>query len=66
MNEKCRCFGSDWDSIAGLEYAKKILQEAVVLPILRPDIFIGLRQPPRGVLLVSACLSLFLIIVEYF
>ncbi|XP_055298728.1 fidgetin-like protein 1 isoform X2 [Sitodiplosis mosellana] len=41
----------EWHCIAGLEYAKKMLQEAVVLPILRPDIFTGLRQPPRGVLL---------------
>lgn len=48
---------SDWNSIAGLEYAKKTLQEAVVLPILRPDIFTGLRQPPRGVLLVSKLLQ---------
>lgn len=42
----------EWSSIAGLEYAKKVIMEAVVLPILRPDIFTGLRQPPRGVLLV--------------
>lgn len=48
-----QCDTVEWHSIAGLEYAKKMLQEAVVLPILRPDIFTGLRQPPRGVLLVS-------------
>lgn len=41
----------DWDRIAGLEYAKKIIKEAVVYPILRPDIFSGLRRPPRGILL---------------
>ncbi|XP_055594128.1 fidgetin-like protein 1 [Uranotaenia lowii] len=40
-----------WDDIAGLEYAKTIIQEAVVWPILRPDIFTGLRRPPRGILL---------------
>lgn len=54
MNEIIdQCDKVEWHSIAGLEYAKKMLQEAVVLPILRPDIFTGLRQPPRGVLLVS-------------
>ncbi|KAI4501328.1 hypothetical protein M0802_003701 [Mischocyttarus mexicanus] len=40
-----------WDDIAGLEYAKKIIQEVIVFPMLRPDIFTGLRRPPRGILL---------------
>lgn len=40
-----------WEQIAGLEDAKRTLQEAVVLPNLRPDLFKGLRAPPRGVLL---------------
>lgn len=48
-----QCDRVEWSSIAGLKYAKKVIEEAVVLPILRPDIFTGLRQPPRGVLLVS-------------
>lgn len=30
-----------WDDIAGLEFAKKIIQEIVVFPMLRPDIFTG-------------------------
>lgn len=42
---------SAWSDIAGLSYAKKTIQEAVVWPILRPDIFTGLRRPPRGILL---------------
>lgn len=42
---------SAWCDIAGLSYAKKTIQEAVVWPILRPDIFTGLRRPPRGILL---------------
>lgn len=37
--------------VKGLKNAKQILQEAVILPNLRPDLFVGLRSPPRGVLL---------------
>jgi spastin len=43
--------GVSWSDIAGLEIAKQTLQEAVILPTLRPDIFKGLRAPPKGVLL---------------
>ena len=38
-----------WDDIAGLEFAKKTIKEIVVWPMLRPDIFTGLRGPPRGI-----------------
>ena len=40
-----------WNDIVGLENAKRTLKEAVVLPALRPDLFKGLRSPPKGVLL---------------
>ncbi|KAL7722980.1 AAA+ ATPase domain-containing protein [Entamoeba marina] len=40
-----------WNEIAGLTEAKKIVQEAVIWPMLRPDIFTGLRSPPKGLLL---------------
>ncbi|KAI5635480.1 ATPase family associated with various cellular activities (AAA) domain-containing protein [Phthorimaea operculella] len=40
-----------WDDIAGLQMAKSVIQEAVVWPLLRPDIFTGLRRPPKGILL---------------
>lgn len=40
-----------WDDIAGLEFIKKIIKEVVVFPMLRPDIFTGLRRPPKGILL---------------
>ncbi|XP_069679012.1 fidgetin-like protein 1 isoform X2 [Periplaneta americana] len=40
-----------WDDIAGLEFAKATIQEVVVWPLLRPDIFTGLRRPPKGILL---------------
>ena len=39
-----------WDDIAGLEYAKKIIHEIIIWPMLRPDIFCGIRAPPRGVM----------------
>jgi len=34
-----------------LAQAKQILKEIIVLPTLRPDLFTGLRSPPRGLLL---------------
>ena len=40
-----------WEDIAGLEFAKKCVQEIVVWPMLRPDVFTGLRAPPKGLLL---------------
>jgi fidgetin-like protein 1 len=40
-----------WDDVAGLEGAKNALKEAVVYPFLRPDLFMGLREPARGMLL---------------
>lgn len=41
----------NWDDIAGLEFAKEMVKEIVVWPLLRPDIFTGLRGPPKGLLL---------------
>jgi hypothetical protein len=40
-----------WEDIAGLDIAKNALKEAVVYPFLRPDLFMGLREPARGMLL---------------
>ncbi|XP_029305491.1 LOW QUALITY PROTEIN: fidgetin-like protein 1 [Cottoperca gobio] len=40
-----------WDDIAGLEFAKTTIKEIVVWPMMRPDIFTGLRGPPKGILL---------------
>jgi SpoVK/Ycf46/Vps4 family AAA+-type ATPase len=40
-----------WEDIAGLEVAKSALKETVVYPFLRPDLFMGLREPARGMLL---------------
>ncbi|KAH8645621.1 P-loop containing nucleoside triphosphate hydrolase protein [Xylariales sp. PMI_506] len=40
-----------WSDVAGLEVAKTALREAVVYPFLRPDLFMGLREPAIGMLL---------------
>jgi hypothetical protein len=42
-----------FDDIAELETAKRALTEAVVLPLLMPDFFVGLRRPWKGVLSYS-------------
>ncbi|XP_039288932.1 katanin p60 ATPase-containing subunit A1 isoform X2 [Nilaparvata lugens] len=42
-----------WDRVAGLEEAKTVLQEAMVLPMLMPDYFKGIRRPWKGVLMVG-------------
>ncbi|XP_020352011.1 katanin p60 ATPase-containing subunit A1 isoform X2 [Oncorhynchus kisutch] len=42
-----------WDDIADLEEAKKLLKEAVVLPMWMPEFFKGIRRPWKGVLLVG-------------
>lgn len=39
-----------WKDIAGLSEAKQALQEAAILPLMRPDLFSGLRRP-RNILL---------------
>ncbi|KAF9358244.1 hypothetical protein BGX26_002179 [Mortierella sp. AD094] len=40
-----------WDDISGLDHAKKSIKETITWPMLRPDIFTGLRRPPKGLLL---------------
>ena len=35
-------------TIAGLDAVKKVLNEAIVLPNLRPDLFTGIRSPHKG------------------
>ncbi|KAM8832478.1 katanin p60 ATPase-containing subunit A1 isoform 2-T14 [Spinachia spinachia] len=42
-----------WDNIADLEDAKKLLKEAVVLPMWMPAFFKGIRRPWKGVLMVG-------------
>jgi vacuolar protein-sorting-associated protein 4 len=39
------------NDVAGLEDVKRSLREAIVLPLKRPDLFTGSRQPWRGILL---------------
>ncbi|CAL8073116.1 unnamed protein product [Orchesella dallaii] len=51
LNEVVQIATTDWDDIAGLHGVKSIIREIIVWPMLRPDIFKGLRSSPRGILL---------------
>ncbi|KAL9460394.1 hypothetical protein AB3S75_001176 [Citrus x aurantiifolia] len=43
--------GVRWDDVAGLTEAKRLLEEAVVLPLWMPEYFQGIRRPWKGVLM---------------
>ncbi|KAI8465723.1 MAG: P-loop containing nucleoside triphosphate hydrolase protein [Monoraphidium minutum] len=43
--------GVGWGDVAGLEGAKRLLQEAVVMPLKYPELFTGVLAPWKGVLL---------------
>lgn len=45
--------GIQWNDVAGLNDAKAILQEAVVLPVIMPEFFKGIRRPWKGILMVG-------------
>ena len=58
--------GVKWSDIAGLEEAKNLLHEAIVLPLWMPWYFQGIRSPWAGVLMFGppgtgkVCMTTFL------
>lgn len=49
-----RDLGVSFDDIAALSTAKRLLNEAIVLPLLMPEFFTGIRKPWKGVLLFGS------------
>ena len=43
--------GVQWSDIQGLKTVKQALVENIVYPQLRPDVFSGIREPTKGILL---------------
>ncbi|MCQ2820837.1 MAG: hypothetical protein MJ252_26560 [archaeon] len=48
-----------FDDIAELDKAKKVLKEAVLLPLIIPDYFKGIRRPWRGILLYGPVIIIY-------
>ena len=40
-----------WSDVAGLETAKRMLKETVILPVMHPEWFTGEIKPWKGILL---------------
>mmetsp|Transcript_57558 Transcript_57558/g.148052 ORF Transcript_57558/g.148052 Transcript_57558/m.148052 type:complete len:598 (-) Transcript_57558:113-1906(-) len=47
----CKDMNVRFEDISGLEDAKRAVNEAVLLPLIMPEFFTGLRKPWKGVLL---------------
>jgi ATP-dependent 26S proteasome regulatory subunit len=43
--------GVSFDDVAGLSHCKQAIKESLLWPMLRPDWYTGLRDPPKGLLL---------------
>ena len=43
--------GVQFNDIIGMQELKKTLHEIIVIPTIRPDLFTGIRNPQRGILL---------------
>jgi vacuolar protein-sorting-associated protein 4 len=47
-----------WEDVAGLDKAKAVLQEAVILPSKFPQLFVGNIKPWTGILLYGVSINL--------
>jgi spastin len=43
--------GVTFDDVVGMSYLKQMISEIIILPTIRPDLFTGILQPQRGILL---------------
>lgn len=43
-----------WDDVAGCEEVKEALQELLIRPTQRPDLYVGIRSPAKGLLLFGS------------
>lgn len=55
-----------WSDVAGLETAKAALKEAVVLPLQFPQLFVGKREPWKGILLYGVCNAWRFLLITFF
>ncbi|GKT36555.1 Spastin, partial [Aduncisulcus paluster] len=51
MNEVRDPKKTTFDDISGLKEVKQILEQTCILPSIRPDLYTGMRAPPKGILL---------------